>query len=368
MKILFTYLVAFSGHGGIQKFNKCFIQALYELSLTGKFSFKVASLYDEKTDETYLPKENFISFHSRTLLIVLAAIFRFTKYNIVILGHINMSILGVLIKFFSPKTKVILVTHGIEVWCPLTFWGKRLLKKADGILAVSQYTKEQLMERHGVNETLVKVFHNTIDPHFIFPEKFEKPLDLYKRYKLNADDKIIFTVARMASTEKYKGYDKVIEAIGLLKDPKIKYLMGGKCNDEEAQRILTIATEAGVRENIQLLGYIKDEELTQHYLMSDLFVMPSKKEGFGIVFIEAMACGLHVIAGNKDGSVDALKNGELGILIDPDSVEEIALAIRTTLEQKINKSSKESLQQTVVTSFGFEKYKQNLAAIISTYN
>src|SRR6185437_5235857 len=104
-------------------------------------------------------------------------------------------------------------------------------------------------------------------------------------------------------------------------------------------------------------GFIPDEELEDHFAMSDMYVMPSRKEGFGIVFIEAMYYGLPVIAGNMDGSADALLNGQLGQLVDPDNVQEIAEAVINIVANKpgINPS------QTLLKSpFSYEAYKQNL--------
>lgn len=80
-----------------------------------------------------------------------------------------------------------------------------------------------------------------------------------------------------------------------------------------------------------LTGFIPDHELEDHYNLCDVFAMPSKGEGFGIVFLEAMACGKPVLAGNKDGSVDAVLNGELGVLVDPDDVAQITEALRLVL-------------------------------------
>ena len=84
---------------------------------------------------------------------------------------------------------------------------------------------------------------------------------------------------------------------------------------------MKLVEEKNLTNNFILTGYIEDKELTDHYLLADVFVMPSTQEGFGIVFLEALVCGLPVIAGNKDGSVDALLNGKLGKLIDPDNIQ-----------------------------------------------
>ena len=112
-----------------------------------------------------------------------------------------------------------------------------------------------------------------------------------------------------------------------------------------------------------LTGFVHDEEVADHYLLADVFILPSLKEGFGIVFIEAMACGLPVVAGNKDGSVDALKNGELGTLVDPGNEAEILQALKSCLSGAVkNKGgqARKELQQKVYETFGFDTFKQNL--------
>ena len=74
------------------------------------------------------------------------------------------------------------------------------------------------------------------------------------------------------------------------------------------------------------------EELPDYFRLADVFVMPSTGEGFGIVFLEAMATGVRVIAGNQDGSRDALCDGALGTLVDPENCEELASAIQAALD------------------------------------
>ena len=95
--------------------------------------------------------------------------------------------------------------------------------------------------------------------------------------------------------------------------------------------------ELGIESNVTLAGFVPDYELCSHYNLCDLFAMPSKGEGFGIVFLEALACGKPMIAGNKDGSVEAVLNGELGALVDPDNVAEIANAIILKIESRKEK-------------------------------
>ena len=152
--------------------------------------------------------------------------------------------------------------------------------------------------------------------------------------------------------------NKIVEA-----NPKVHYLICGKADKNESDRVIEMINNNNVGNEITLTGFIKDEELIDHYLLGDVFVMPSKKEGFGIVFIEAMACGLKVIAGSKDGSVDALKNGELGMLIDPDSKEELEVAI----QQSLNNTNHDplSIQQKVYDAFGFHRYKERIKIFLA---
>jgi glycosyltransferase involved in cell wall biosynthesis len=104
-------------------------------------------------------------------------------------------------------------------------------------------------------------------------------------------------------------------------------------------------------------GFVPDGEMALHFKLADLFIMPSEKEGFGIVFIEAMFYGLPVIAGNKDGSLDALCNGELGTIIDPDKLPEIEAAIKKILNDPTKyKPNRDKLHY----QFSYEWYKRKL--------
>ena len=78
---------------------------------------------------------------------------------------------------------------------------------------------------------------------------------------------------------------------------------------------------------VTLAGFVPDAELPDYYSLCSAFAMPSKREGFGIVYLEAMACGKPAIAGDRDGARDALLDGEIGVLVDPDDVEAFAAAV-----------------------------------------
>ncbi|MEO7534674.1 MAG: glycosyltransferase family 4 protein, partial [Ferruginibacter sp.] len=98
-----------------------------------------------------------------------------------------------------------------------------------------------------------------------------------------------------------------------------------------------------------------------HFNIADIYIMPSTGEGFGIVFIEALFYGKPVIAGNQDGSVDALGNGEFGLLVNPNDNDEIVAAVRKVLA---NKEACLPDEEKVMEKFGFDRYKNSWHKIL----
>jgi phosphatidylinositol alpha-1,6-mannosyltransferase len=359
-KILFLYLKAFSSTGGIEKFNRCLLKALEDLSAPS-LQVAAASPYEAAPDNGYFPASKFLASHGNKIAFVLRILFRSKDFDTFIIGHINLAILGYLIKVFRPTANVIVIAHGIEVWNKQRGFKLKILERADWIFAVSNFTKDKIHESNPcISLEKIRIFPNTIDPHFPLPATFEKPDYLLKRYHFSHDDKILLTINRLSTTEKYKRYDQIIKTLAWLKreNKNLKYLLCGKSDESEERRIHQLIQEEGLQNQVLLTGYVEGAELVDHYLLGDVFVMPSKKEGFGIVFIEALACGRPVIAGAKDGSVDALLNGKLGKLIDPDSLTELKDAIEGSLTKK--DADPLTLQAKVLSAYRFENYRDRL--------
>jgi len=228
------------------------------------------------------------------------------------------------------------------------------------VLAVSNYTKNQLVLRNGIAPERIKLFPNTIDPYFAVPKVFHKPSYLLERYGLKEDQPVIFTLSWLSNSEQYKGYDLVIAALPAILAvlPNAVYVLAGKCDDIEKSRIEQFIKMHGVQRNVILTGFIADEGVADHYRMADVFIMPSRKEGFGIVFLEALACGTPVIGGNQDGTVDALLNGSLGKLINPTKKHEIAAAVIECVNAQIE--SPEFYQNKVLDHYRFSRYQERL--------
>jgi glycosyltransferase involved in cell wall biosynthesis len=367
--ILFS-LQTFSTTGGIQKMTRTLAFSLFHISKQENWNFKLFSLYDSRYDlmSQYLPAEKYTGFGNRRIGLGLKSIREASHTDIVILNHINFSLIGIAIKLINPKCRVWLIAHGIEVWRPLSFIKRAFLKRyCDKIICVSSFTKAQMMLRHGADPGKCVVLNNAVDPFIKLPDSFEKPEYLLNRYGLTTANQVIFTLTRLASSEQYKGYEQVIKAMSSLKHnyPDIKYVLSGQYDSKEEIRIRDLIDKYQVNDQVILTGFLNENELTDHFLLSDLFVLPSKKEGFGIVFVEALACGLPVICGNADGSTDAIKDGKLGTAINVDDLNELENTITRYLNTPLTLDKRQKLQNECLFYFNEKSYRDSLQKIIN---
>lgn len=364
MKILFYYLSAFKSTGGIEKFNRCFIKALNDLTQNELTPF-IVSAYDQSSDNRYTSISNFFGFSGKRFSSLIFIIRKALKSDLLILGHINLAIAGLIVKLIKPGCKVVIIAHGIEIWEKQSFIKKKCLQRADLILSVSNFTKNQLVLKNHIDPLRIRIFPNTIDPFFQVPVAFNKPEYLYQRYNIQPGQPIILTLSRLVSSEQYKGYDKVIESLPLIlkTHPNAIYILAGKYDVVEKTRIEEVLHLHNVTDRVIMPGFINDNEVPDHYKLADVFIMPSRKEGFGIVFLEALACGIPVIGGNQDGTVDALKNGVLGTLINPTKIDEISGAITNVFNQSFSHKPV-IVQDKVLATFGFPQFRNRLKTVL----
>jgi glycosyltransferase involved in cell wall biosynthesis len=257
------------------------------------------------------------------------------------------------------------VGHGVEVWEIGNKRVRHALRAADCLLAVSEFTRLRMASTLTLDANRIALLPNTFDPEQFYPGP--KPHYLLKRYGLAEDQPVILTIARLAGAERYKGYDQLLRALPVVREqfPNVRYVLGGRGADRA--RIETLIRDLGVSANVTLAGYVADHELRSHYNLCDVFAMPSKGEGFGIVFLEALGCGKPVLAGNKDGSVDAVLNGALGVLIDPDNVIEIANALIAILSRKHSNSmisGADALRSRATEAYGYQRFRERLSEVL----
>ncbi|HEX5086005.1 MAG TPA: glycosyltransferase [Blastocatellia bacterium] len=287
--------------------------------------------------------------------------------NLIVSTHLNFGPIARIAQS-SFGTPYVLVAHGVDAWEIRSSSRIEALRKANLVLSVSRYTRDRLIQEAGLDAHRVKILPNTYDPDMfaIAP----KPPRLLQKYGLRPETPVILTVGRLADDERYKGYDQIIKALPEIRRaiPDARYLLVGKGSDRP--RIERLIAEVGVQDAVILAGFVRDEELAEHYNLCDIFAMPSMGEGFGIVYLEALACGKPVLAGNKDGSRDAVADGELGLLVDPENTPEIAAEIIRVLRREHSHPilfNPESLRRRVVELFGFETFTKTVADLLRPF-
>lgn len=331
--------------GGIQEYNRNLLKALDELNHEVRVvELKKSNLFNK------------VLFLLRSLWAAL-----FGGSDVIFCTHVNFSPLCIFIKWFLG-VKYVVFTHGIEVWSLESLFKEKGLLAADLVTTVSEYSKKRL------KQSVPDLDNVYLLPNMINGKRFkmaDKPKNLIEKHSLESK-KVILTVARLSETEEEKGYDKVVKALPEIKKevPNVKYLLVGGGGGRD--RIKDLAHKLGVSDGLIMPGFVPDDELVDYYSLADVFVMPSKKEGFGIVFLEALACGIPVVAGNRDGSVDALQDGKVGILVNPDDVDTIADALIGVLQSKVNDKflNSEYLRRKTLEKYGFDKFKKKVNNLI----
>ena len=366
-KILFLTLRVFSATGGIEKVCRVAGKAMYEFCKRYQQELEICSLHDGKTDalkNRYLPAYHFSNFAGAKTNFVVEAIKKGQRSRLIVVSHVNLLFPAWCIKKLKPSTKVVLFAHGIEIWDQLPARKKMMLQCVDRFICVSKYTQSRLetVQDIGVDRTVV--INNCLDP-FLPPMKHEalSEEDLLRKYQLQKGDQVIITLTRIATTEQYKGYDDVLKAMALLENKNIKYMLAGKYDASEFEKIQQLIVSLKLADRVSMPGFIPDEDIGPLFNLATVYAMPSSKEGFGIVFIEAMHYGLPVIGGNADGSVDALLNGALGTLVTPGNIEELRAALEKVFKDpEVHQPNEKILND----HFSYEAYKKQLNQLLTS--
>jgi phosphatidyl-myo-inositol dimannoside synthase len=154
--------------------------------------------------------------------------------------------------------------------------------------------------------------------------------DLVARYNL-AGKSVLMGMGRLDARERYKGFDEVIEMMAAVRDqrPDLAYLICGDGSDRA--RLEAKAKQLGIAEAVIFTGYVPEAEKVDHYRLADCFLLAGWGEGFGIVLIEAMGCGIPAIASNLDASSEAVGDGKFGLVVDPRDRQQLFASVEQAL-------------------------------------
>lgn len=228
--------------------------------------------------------------------------------------------------------KLVFYVHGEEIttrYASGSFGSRRAysLRRADAVVAVSRFTAKALEQEMGVAPDRIVLIPNGVDL-----TRFSPGADdgvLRARFSLGSGP-IVLCVGRLVAR---KGFDQTVRAWSVVQAavPEARLLIVGE--GEMAVELERLAVEGGVRDRVCLAGPLSDADLLRAYRAASVFVMPNRTmpdgdtEGFGLVFLEANACGRAVIGGQAGGAVEAVVDGETGLLVDGYDSAAVATAI-----------------------------------------
>lgn len=306
MRILALVQDGFGGFGGIARFDATFLSALVhapsvdEVIVFSRLGGGAGAPDGCRQFGPYPSKAAFVG-------AVLAFLARDRDFDLMWCGHVNLAPLALMLAR-AIGCPWWLQTHGIDAWERPSRLRALAAERADLVLAVSRFTRERVLAWAKLAPEQVVVLPNAVHPAF---RPGPDPRQLRERYAL-VGRRVLLTVARLTVHDRYKGVDRVIRLLPWLRAlvPDLAYLVVGDGDDRP--RLEALARELGVADLIRFAGRVPDAELVGHYNLVDLFVMPSTKEGFGIVYLEAMACGVPAVGLNVDGSIDPLSLEPLG--------------------------------------------------------
>ncbi len=229
-------------------------------------------------------------------------------FDVVFCGHLYMAVLAAAVAR-RRRARLVVQTHGIEAWTAPSSARRAAVEAADLVLSVSRYTRGKVLGWAAIPPERVRVLPNTVDDAFT-------PGDgalLRSGWGLQGR-RVLLTVGRMEPSERYKGHDRVIEILPDLVGAgcDVVYLVIGQGGDRP--RLEGLVARRGLEGRVRFIGAVDRTTLIEAYRLADVFVMASTGEGFGIAYLEAMACGTPAIGLHAGGAPDALADGAIGVV------------------------------------------------------
>ena len=330
MRVLLLATDAYGGHGGIAFYNRCLAEALAQMPEVTEVVVVPRVMRFAPADVP--AKIRFVANAAGSKLRYLRTVARLAgeRFDLLICGHVNLLPLAVPLAKLK-RVPVVLQVHGIDVWeqpfARAAFW----VRQVNAVWSVSGVTRDRMNSWARLPLRKYTVIPNTIhlERYGIAPRRS----DLVNRYNLSGR-KVILTLARLAGSERYKGIDEVLEVMPALivDDSAFVYLIVGDGDDQG--RLEAKAAALGVAGHVVFAGYVDEVEKADHLRLADVFVLPGRGEGFGIVYLEALACGVPVVGSQLDGSREALRNGMLGEIVDPADLATIKHGILRAIKKQ----------------------------------
>jgi glycosyltransferase involved in cell wall biosynthesis len=359
MKTLLFAPELFRAEGGIARILRAYLHALVRARPPGS-SVGAIVLNDSPASLSRMPAYLRAADISPTALanrskarFIAASLRHGVRADRIVCGHIHLASVARLVQWINPRMRYYVIAHGIDVWRPYTRTERSDLGGAHRILCVSEYTRRQILRfMPSLDPAKLAIVPNTLDPDFALPPDPRPPQ--------SRTGPRILTVARLTTNDTFKGVDTLIEAMPLIcgQLPGARLVVVGGGNDEA--RLRSLAQQCGGADVIEFLGITDDARLRGEYAQCDLFALPSRKEGFGLVFLEAMSFGKPCL-GARAGGVPEVVTDAVGELVEYGRIDQIADACIRLSERRLDPGEIRSH----VGRFSFEAFCRNLNAALA---
>lgn len=313
MRVLVVWREFFT-EGGIQQIGRMLLKALAEQKEVQLTAF---SMHDQES------KNGVVGFSGNKVKLAWSVLKNLPNTDMLILGHINLAPFSLASRCLRKRS--ILWVYGLEVWRPLPFLARTGAQCATKIVSISGFTQNIMCQHTPLSKNKFYLIPPCPNPDYENPVELSPSVGAFPR-------PLLLTVSRLAPPERQKGIEHVLQTLPfVLKEfPKLTYLIVG--DGEDRERLEELTKMLGVKNNVRFVGEVPNKGLASYYTPCDIFVLPSAKEGFGIVFLEAMFHKKPVIAARADATQEIVEDGVTGILVEWGSVAEIANALLTLLK------------------------------------
>jgi len=357
--ILFIVNEVFLHQGGMERFNRHMCMALQRYSKENNLVCLVISKNDISFDKKYIndsPTYKFIGCKGNKILFViqyLKAIITLKGLKLSIFGILNHVLLAT---FIPSGVKKVFIIHGFEAWKKLPVLKSNIIHKFSEVWSVSDYTKNEFSQTNSINSSKIKLLKDSLDYYWL--ENCEK------NYK---DENFILCVSRLdAEHGDYKGVDNLICSFSKISSyyPQYNLIIVG--NGTDINRLQKLAIDADIFHKVKFLESVSDNSLKELYDNCTIFALPSKKEGFGIVFLEAMAARKPVIGGNHGGTPEVIENGKTGLLVNHSNDQELTSALEQLLaNQELRLKMGEQGYKKLIENFLYSNFESTLFSYLS---
>ena len=269
----------------------------------------------------------------------------------------------------AGAVRIVALTHGHEVW-----WAKlpifnlamrRIGNSCDVLTYLGPFTKSAIVKSVGKKTELIQIAPGISVEHF---QPGKKPAELLEKYDVR-DRPTLLCVGRLVHR---KGQDQLIKAMSSIKaeiPDALLLIIGSGPRESYLKKLIQ---KYKLEDDVKLLGRVTYDQLPKHFLLGDVFVSPSRSrlaglevEGLGIVYLEASACGLPVIAGDSGGAPDAVQINKTGLVVDGTDVKEIAAACISLLSNpKLSKELGANGRNWAVENWNWNYWGERFAKVL----